>query len=67
MENSQEIRRNLYESYSVYQIGSPDVLNLTEVETPIPEDNQVLEKNHAASLKRTGILEIFRNVSFSTC
>ncbi|WP_066254433.1 NAD(P)-dependent alcohol dehydrogenase [Neobacillus drentensis] len=30
--------------------GSPDLLKLTEVEKPIPEDNQVLVKIHAASL-----------------
>ncbi|MGG2066819.1 NAD(P)-dependent alcohol dehydrogenase [Bacillus sp. S14(2024)] len=30
--------------------GSPDVLNLTEVDKPFPEDNQVLVKIHASSL-----------------
>lgn len=30
--------------------GTPDVLELTEMETPIPEDNQVLVKVHAASV-----------------
>ncbi|MBS4196493.1 NAD(P)-dependent alcohol dehydrogenase [Lederbergia citri] len=30
--------------------GSPDVLNLTEVDKPIPDDNKVLVKIHAASL-----------------
>lgn len=30
--------------------GSPDVLNVTEVDKPIPKDNQVLVKIHASSL-----------------
>ncbi|KKB33570.1 putative oxidoreductase, Zn-binding [Bacillus thermotolerans] len=33
-----------------HKYGSPDVLNLAEVDKPIPEDNQVLVKVHAASL-----------------
>ena len=32
------------------QYGSPDVVKLDEVEKPVPEDNQVLIKVHAASL-----------------
>ena len=32
------------------QYGTPDVLQLTEVATPLPDDNQVLVKVHAASL-----------------
>jgi NADPH:quinone reductase-like Zn-dependent oxidoreductase len=36
--------------------GSPDVLNLTEVEKPIPKDNQVLVKVHASSLNYGNIV-----------
>ena len=36
--------------------GSPDVLQLTEVEKPAPNENQVLVKVHAASqIPWTGI------------
>jgi NADPH:quinone reductase-like Zn-dependent oxidoreductase len=33
--------------------GSPDVLRLTEVETPVPQDDEVLIRVHAASINAT--------------
>ena len=46
----------VYEKY-----GSPDVLKLKEVEKPIPEDNEVLIKVHAASLNAAD-LETLRGI-----
>ncbi len=40
-----------------YNYGSPDVLQLEEVETTTPKDDEVLIKVHAASANHlTGIL-----------
>jgi len=36
-----------------YQFGSPDVLNLEEVEKPMPRDGEVLIKVHAVSVNRS--------------
>jgi NADPH:quinone reductase-like Zn-dependent oxidoreductase len=38
----------VYEKY-----GSPDVLNLTEMQKPTPTDDEVLIKNHAVSVNRS--------------
>jgi NADPH:quinone reductase-like Zn-dependent oxidoreductase len=43
--------------------GPPEVLKLQEIDTPIPKDNEVLVKVHAASLN-AGDLKIMRGESF---
>ncbi|EPD53820.1 hypothetical protein HMPREF1210_00643 [Paenisporosarcina sp. HGH0030] len=46
-----------------YKYGSPDVLEMSEVEKPTPEDNQVLVKIHAASVNY-GNLVLLRGEPF---
>lgn len=46
-----------------YKYGSPDVLEMSEVEKPTPEDNQVLVKIHAASVNH-GNLVLLRGEPF---
>ena len=46
-----------------HKYGPPDVLKLTDVEKPIPEDNQVLVKIHAASVNY-GNLVLLRGKPF---
>ena len=41
----------VYEEY-----GPPDVLHLKEVEKPMPEEDQVLVKVHAASINYAGFI-----------
>ncbi len=43
--------------------GPPDVLKLQEIDTPIPKDDEVLVKVHAASLN-AGDLKVMRGESF---
>ncbi len=41
---------NLLKAMICTKYGSPDVLQLKEVETPVPDDNQLLVKVHASSV-----------------
>ena len=43
--------------------GPPEVLKLQEIDTPIPKDDEVLVKVHAASLN-AGDLKIMRGDSY---
>ncbi|WP_328159256.1 hypothetical protein [Cytobacillus praedii] len=46
-----------------YKYGSPDILELKEIEKPVPLDNQVLIKIHA-SLLNFGNLVLLKGQAF---
>ena len=53
MKKYQVIERMVMKAIVCKRYGSPDVLEYTEVERPIPRDNEVLIKVHAATVNRT--------------
>jgi NADPH:quinone reductase-like Zn-dependent oxidoreductase len=50
MTESKQSRRKLMKAIVYHKYGSPDVLQMEEVEKPTPKENQVLIKVHAASV-----------------
>jgi NADPH:quinone reductase-like Zn-dependent oxidoreductase len=43
-------KENFMKAIVYHRYGSPDVIELEEIDTPVPEDNQVLVRAHAASV-----------------
>jgi NADPH:quinone reductase-like Zn-dependent oxidoreductase len=44
------MERSMMKTILMPTVGSPDVLQLAEVEKPVPKENQILVKVHAASV-----------------